>query len=71
MPHQPPRFPYWKIQYYMEKNLAWLDVQKQYFSKEEAEAEARCLGKKRVRLMQVEGAGGKKRIPLPEIEIQD
>lgn len=68
MGHTPRKFPYWKIQYYIERNLSWFDVQKKYHNRAEAEKDARKLGKSRVRLMQVEGPGNK-RHPLPEIEI--
>jgi len=63
--HVPRRFPYWKIQYWVERNLAWKDIQHAYHDKDEAEAEARKLGKDRVRLMEITDT--RKRTPLEEL----
>jgi len=68
MAYKPRKYPYWKIQYYIKRDLAWFDVQKQYFDPAEAEVEARNIGKCRMRLMKVEGPG-KKRHPLPELDL--
>lgn len=65
--HEPRKFPYWKIQYYVEMDLCWRDVQHAFHDKAEAEAEAKALGKKRVRLMEI--SSSKKRSPLSEITV--
>jgi hypothetical protein len=64
--YTPRKFPYWKIQYYIDRNMSWFDVQKAYADKDEAKADARKLNKKRVRLMQIDGPS--QRTPLPELE---
>ena len=63
--HEPRRFPYWKIQYFVETNLSWKDKQTAFLDKEESEVEARALGKNRVRLMEVNSPNSRK--PLPEL----
>jgi hypothetical protein len=63
--HEPRKFPYWKIQYYIDRSLSWRDVQTAFYDKEEAIAEAKQLGKARVRLMEIRSA--KEREPLPEL----
>ena len=63
--YTPRKYPYWKIQYYIDRNMSWFDIQKAYADKDEAEIAARKLKKKRVRLMQIDDAG--KRFPLAEI----
>jgi len=49
----------------VETNLSWKDKQTAYHDKAEAEAEARALGKKRVRLMEISSPN--RRAPLPEL----
>ena len=63
--HEPRRFPYWKIQYFVEANLSWKDKQTAYHDKAEAEGEALALGKNRVRLMEVSSPNTRK--PLSEL----
>ena len=63
--HEPRKFPYWKVQYYVERSLSWRDVQKAFYDMDEAIAEAKLLGKPRVRLMEIRSA--KERQPLPEL----
>ncbi|MCJ7615552.1 MAG: hypothetical protein MUO43_03340 [Desulfobacterales bacterium] len=71
MPHKPPRkpdvFPYWKVQFYNPVSLTWMDIQKKYNDKAEAEKNARLFSKPRFRLVQIDGAASDRHI-LPEIE---
>lgn len=69
MSQAPHTFLYWKIRYWIDRNLAWFDIQKAYAAPREAEADARKLSHRRVRLMRVDDRG--KRTPLPEIVIPE
>ena len=59
--HHGHSYPYFKIQYWEEKSMCWMDVQKVSYSTEK-EARAHFLPDKKCRVMQVEE---KKRFPLP------
>ena len=64
--YTPRKFPYWKIQYYIDRNMSWFDIQKAYADKDEEEIAARKLKKERVMLMKINGPS--QRQPLPELE---
>ena len=63
--YEPRVYPYWKVQFYVEKNFARRDIQKAFHDMEVALAVARDLNKKHIRLMEIRSA--KERVPLPEI----
>jgi len=59
-------FPYWKILFYSNKSLTWIDHQKAFDDPNEAREYAKTLSYKRMKLVEI--VSNKERKPLEEFE---